>query len=35
MVKGYAVAKDQYVQVEDEELSEIAIDSVVVLPKKR
>jgi DNA end-binding protein Ku len=27
MVKGYAVAKDQYVQVEDDELSEIAIES--------
>jgi DNA end-binding protein Ku len=27
MVKGYAVAKDQYVQVEDEELAEIAIES--------
>ena len=27
MVKGYAVGKDQYVTVEDEELSEIAIES--------
>jgi DNA end-binding protein Ku len=27
MVEGYAVAKDQYVQVEDAELSEIAIES--------
>src|SRR5438045_4202365 len=26
-VKGYAVGKDQYVQVEDEELAEIAIES--------
>ena len=27
MIKGYAVAKDQYVTVEDEELAEIAIES--------
>jgi DNA end-binding protein Ku len=27
MIKGYAVAKDQYVQVEDDELAEIAIES--------
>jgi DNA end-binding protein Ku len=27
MIKGYAVGKDQYVTVEDEELSEIAIES--------
>jgi DNA end-binding protein Ku len=27
MIKGYAVGKDQYVQVEDEELAEIAIES--------
>ena len=27
MVKGYEVGKDQYVQVEDEELAEIAIES--------
>jgi len=27
MIKGYAIAKDQYVTVEDEELSEIAIES--------
>ena len=27
MIKGYAVGKDQYVQVEDDELSEIAIES--------
>jgi DNA end-binding protein Ku len=27
MVKGYAVGKDQYVQVEDEELAELAIES--------
>jgi len=27
MVKGYAVGKDQYVQVEDDELAEIAIES--------
>lgn len=27
MVKGYAIGKDQYVTVEDEELSEIAIES--------
>src|ERR1700674_1585125 len=27
MVKGYAVAKDQYVQVEDDELAEIALES--------
>ena len=26
-VKGYAVGKDQYVQVEDEELAEIAIEA--------
>jgi DNA end-binding protein Ku len=26
-IKGYAVSKDQYVQVEDEELAEIAIES--------
>ena len=27
MIKGYAIAKDQYVTVEDDELSEIAIES--------
>jgi DNA end-binding protein Ku len=27
MVKGYAVGKDQYIQVEDDELAEIAIES--------
>jgi DNA end-binding protein Ku len=27
MIKGYAVGKDQYVTVEDDELSEIAIES--------
>jgi DNA end-binding protein Ku len=27
MIKGYAIAKDQYVQVEDDELAEIAIES--------
>ena len=27
MIKGYAVGKDQYIQVEDDELAEIAIES--------
>ena len=27
MIKGYAIAKDQYVTVEDDELAEIAIES--------